>query len=211
MKNIGLLFVLLSIMSCGDQKHTKLKDLLRHLEGAGSEQKEDIANNLEGVGLEEWQGILQELIVEGAGDNSGSTPLIRASENGYLEILKELVEKGSDIEAKNKDGYTALIRASQRGYFDIVKCLVESGADINAKDNDGDSALIHASIYGRSEIAKYFVDKGADTSEMTIIEWSGVGWLEKVQECINVGANVNAKDSRGSGSTALIRDRKSVV
>ena len=34
----------------------------------------------------------------------GDTPLIFASTNGYLHVVKHLVEHKANIEAKNKDG-----------------------------------------------------------------------------------------------------------
>jgi ankyrin repeat protein len=53
---------------------------------------------------------------------------------GHTEIVQLLLEKGADVNAKNKYGRTALIYATERGYTEIVQLLLEKGADVNAKD-----------------------------------------------------------------------------
>ena len=62
--------------------------------------------------------------------------LIRASYYGnrYIAIVKELLDRGANIEAADIDGNTSLISAAATGFFDIVKLLLEKGANINAKN-----------------------------------------------------------------------------
>jgi len=62
--------------------------------------------------------------------------LIWASYNGHIEIVRELINRGADINAKANDGYTALIEASANGRIEVVRELINRGADINAKNND---------------------------------------------------------------------------
>jgi ankyrin repeat protein len=59
----------------------------------------------------------------------------------YSEMVKALIDKGADVNAKDKDGQTALMLAAGGGYTEIVKALIEKGADVNAKNNTGDTAL----------------------------------------------------------------------
>ncbi|KAL6791219.1 hypothetical protein GGI42DRAFT_336400, partial [Trichoderma sp. SZMC 28013] len=58
------------------------------------------------------------------------TDLMIASYFGHHAIVKLLVEKGADIEAKDGYGKTPLIWAAENGHESIVKLLVEKGADI---------------------------------------------------------------------------------
>ncbi|PVZ98621.1 hypothetical protein BB558_005371 [Smittium angustum] len=78
-----------------------------------------------------------------------------ASSNGYLDIVKNLVENGADIHQNNE---VALKEASENGYLDIVKYLVENGANIHA---DQEWALGMASKSGYLDVVKYLVEKGA--------------------------------------------------
>ena len=56
-----------------------------------------------------------------------------ASIYGHLDIVKYLVEHGSNIHANND---YALRWASYNGYLDVVKYLVEHGANIHAKNDE---------------------------------------------------------------------------
>ncbi len=50
------------------------------------------------------------------------------SEWGHLDIMKYLTEKGTDVNAKNRDGDTALMVASSNGKREMVKLLLANGA-----------------------------------------------------------------------------------
>jgi ankyrin repeat protein len=95
-------------------------------------------------------GFVQFLIENGADVNvkdSAShqmTPLMSAAQEGYLDIVKSLVQAKASLEDRNDAGMTALIHASKMGRDDVVQYLLESGADPNARDNNGMTALMHA-------------------------------------------------------------------
>lgn len=50
--------------------------------------------------------------------------------NGSLDVVKFLVEKGVDINATSLDGRTPLHFAASNGNFEVVEVLVTGGADI---------------------------------------------------------------------------------
>lgn len=69
-------------------------------------------------------------------DSNGNTLLILASGNGYLEMVKLLIEMGININAVNNDGTTALQIAEENGYNKIVEYLIKQGADITINNLD---------------------------------------------------------------------------
>ncbi|KAI1452563.1 ankyrin repeat-containing domain protein [Annulohypoxylon moriforme] len=75
------------------------------------------------------------------------TPLMYACEEGYLEIIKKLIntKNPGHIDAQDNDGRTALHLASRKGYANVVDFLMRSGAAIDLADNKGKTALLHAS------------------------------------------------------------------
>ena len=46
-----------------------------------------------------------------------------ASDNGYIEIVKELIKAGANINIKDKYSNTALDYAREEEYDDIIKLL----------------------------------------------------------------------------------------
>ncbi len=53
------------------------------------------------------------------------------------------IDKGMDVNAKEKDGSTVLMAAgrSWSGNLEVVKLLIDKGADVNAKNKKGETAL----------------------------------------------------------------------
>jgi serine/threonine-protein phosphatase 6 regulatory ankyrin repeat subunit B len=62
-------------------------------------------------------------ILVNAGDEHGRTALIFASNNGYIDIVKLLLDNGANVNAEDKGGNTALIFASNKGHTDIMELL----------------------------------------------------------------------------------------
>ena len=52
---------------------------------------------------------------------------------GYESIVQRLLEKGADIDGKDRSGQTALSRAAMKGHEAVVKLLLEKGADVESK------------------------------------------------------------------------------
>ena len=67
----------------------------------------------------------------------GITPLGWAALNGKTEAAKLLIEKGADVNARNRDGTTPLHSAAFLGRIETVKLLLENGADTTLRSNDG--------------------------------------------------------------------------
>jgi len=64
---------------------------------------------------------------------AGSTPLHYAVITNHLEAAKMLLDKGADINARNRSGGTCLQLAAERGYIDIARFLLGRGAEADAK------------------------------------------------------------------------------
>ena len=53
------------------------------------------------------------------------TPLIIAAQEGHIEVVTLLANRGSDLEARNTNGDSALLSASANGRLAVVQLLVE--------------------------------------------------------------------------------------
>ena len=68
---------------------------------------------------------------------SMETALMFAARKEILEIVKELIILGADVNLQNTDGNTALMFAAEKGNLSIVKELIKAGANVKIKNNKG--------------------------------------------------------------------------
>lgn len=67
----------------------------------------------------------------------GCTPLFIAAASGDLEIMRLLLEKGAQVNARDKEHCTPLMIASKKSHVNVIKLLIEREADLALQDQDG--------------------------------------------------------------------------
>lgn len=79
---------------------------------------------------------------------------------GHTETVALLIEKGADIETKNRrNGWTPLMNAARWGHNAIIKLLLKRGAPI---DGEGCSVMVCAVLSGKLETVKLVLKSGAN-------------------------------------------------
>jgi len=74
-----------------------------------------------------------ELGVDERHEGDGWTPLMVASEEGYLRIVRVLLKYGASVSANTDRGHTALHVSVYNKRLAVTKALVKAGADLEAK------------------------------------------------------------------------------
>lgn len=87
------------------------------------------------------------------------TPLHWAASQGYVEMIKVLVGKSYDLNAKDENGFTPLHYAAVSGQIEAVKYLTENGADIYAVNSQNFTPLTLAAKTGQQDIVDYLFIK----------------------------------------------------
>ena len=141
-------------------------------------------------------------------DEWGYVPLLRASQQGHLDICCLMLENGADACAANEYGETALGIAAQRGHLELVEVLLNNNAKINAGEGHYRTALHKAAEQGHTEVVKALLDRGADIyakdgNECLTLHTAALrGPPEVVKLLLDRGVEVDARAH--SGNTALI-------
>ncbi|KAI8664541.1 NACHT domain-containing protein [Fusarium keratoplasticum] len=65
------------------------------------------------------------------------TGLRIAASEGRDARVRELLERGSNINARDEGGHTALMWAAMKGHTSTMRLLIENGADVNSCTDDG--------------------------------------------------------------------------
>ncbi|MDM1348908.1 ankyrin repeat domain-containing protein [Myroides marinus] len=88
--------------------------------------------------------------------------LFDAIKKNDLTAVKQLVDRGVNLEIQNVKGETPLMYAVYLKYNSIAKALIEAGANVNAQDKILNSPFLYAGAEGNLEIVQLSLKHGAD-------------------------------------------------
>jgi uncharacterized protein len=89
--------------------------------------------------------------------------LIATAERGDTAGVRQLLQAGANINARDERGRTPVMAATHGNRVDTVAALIQAGADINIRDNRLDNPFLYAGAEGLLDILKLTIAAGADT------------------------------------------------
>lgn len=136
-------------------------------------------------------------------------PLRIAARNGYMNILKAMIEAGTNISGDIK--YTPLHEAVEDGCIEMLQFLLENGANVNAKTEVSEETPLYLAVKkGNVEMIELLIEKGANVNAGNKDENTPLHYAEDIRIArllVANGANVNAKNRSdppySMGSTPL--------
>lgn len=137
-------------------------------------------------------------------EKTSTTPLHNAAKNGDSDIVKALIDDGTDIEQHDTNGRTPIQLAARHKQLDIINLLVDSGANINAKDNDGNTPLHKAISRGQLDLSSFLLEQGADVNAVDNDGYTPICLAALCRQAdilvllIENGADIKASDKYGS-------------
>jgi cytochrome c len=123
-------------------------------------------------------------------------PLQDAARAGDIELIKQLLAQGADIN-ENVGVGTALWYAIQEDHPEAAVFLIQHGADVNARTPWG-TPLYGAAAQGLEVVAQLLLERGADPNARSIgnqtplLVAAGAGHIEVVRVLLDHGADINA-------------------
>jgi ankyrin repeat protein len=148
-------------------------------------------------------------------DRNGSTPLHEAVRLEKAGLVRDLVSRGANLEARTAaptgplarfraGELTPFLTAAETGSVEMMKLLVELGADPKAKNPDGVGPVLLAAASRKLPALKYVVEtlggdvnetrRGAGSALHTAVRF---GANEMIQLLVERGADLNVKDRFG--------------
>jgi ankyrin repeat protein len=96
--------------------------------------------------------------------------LLKAAADDDAAKVKELLEKGADANARDRDGLTPLHYAAKHGHADVVKLLIEKGANVNIRSESGFASAFtrEGKVFHQLSYYKY-----EGTSRLPLVVWVG--------------------------------------
>ena len=90
------------------------------------------------------------------------TALHWACSYGHTSVAEYLIQRGGEVNCRDKYGRLPIHFACRRGHLDIVKLLISKGSDFTSTNNFGDTPLDLASSYGYTGMADYLMQCAAE-------------------------------------------------
>jgi uncharacterized protein len=87
-----------------------------------------------------------------------------AIKRGDADAVRELLNRGADVNGRDRYGQTGLMLAAHAGHRAVVETLLAHGANLNVTAKFGLSAVMLAVIAGHTEIARLLARAGSDLS-----------------------------------------------
>ncbi|MCZ7391921.1 MAG: ankyrin repeat domain-containing protein [Candidatus Methanoperedens sp.] len=90
--------------------------------------------------------------------------LLEAAQSGNLNKVQKLIEKGANIEARDRNEQTPLMLSLYKTNVEVAKYLIQQGAKINVRNDTGITPLMFAAVGLLPEIVQILLSKGADVN-----------------------------------------------
>ncbi|KAI4112737.1 MAG: hypothetical protein LQ345_006153 [Seirophora villosa] len=135
-------------------------------------------------------------------DTAGLPPLHAAIVQGNMQVIKDLLERGVDIEDFSATGETPLMVAASKSHHAAVQLLLRyHGANVNATSVKGWTTLMHAVRNSNHSVVHQLTDHGADVNHLSPDRWTALaeatyqGDKDIIALLLSCGADTESRSS----------------
>ena len=100
--------------------------------------------------------------------------LIAAAKANNAALVRELVGRGGNVNAKDSIQDSAFLYAGAEGFNEVLQLTLLAGADVASINRYGGTALIPASEHGHVETVKILVAAGVPVNHVNNLGWTAM-------------------------------------
>lgn len=134
--------------------------------------------------------------------------LIAAAKANNASLVKELIGRGRDVNAKDAIQDSAFLYAGAEGFNEVLQLTLAAGADVASINRYGGTALIPASEHGHVETVRILIAAGVPVNHVNNLGWTamqeaillsngGPRQQEVVRLLLEAGADPGIRDPEG--------------
>ena len=148
-----------------------------------------------------------------AQDSNTTTPLVLAAIQGNLDIVKELITAGANVNLATEGGLTPLHCAVNKDFHEVAKYLIKKGANVNAVTAKGSTSLHWASYNKNYALCKLLIQAGAIVNAKAMNGFTPLHWAaytdagDLVTLLIANGADLTLTDNNNQTARAVAEER----
>ena len=144
-------------------------------------------------------------------DNNHDTALTVACSGGHEELVQLLLNRGPDVEHRDKKGFTSLMLAATAGHAKIVEILLNNHAELEAQsERTKDTALSLACSSGRYEVVEILLARSANKEHRNVSDYTPLslaasgGYVSIIKLLLTHGAEINSRTGSKLGISPLM-------
>lgn len=195
---------------CSDLPHAK-KQKKKHAQIMEPESTEEPISTAATPASITSQSVTPKIDVDAQTESNHDTALTLACAGGHSELVKLLLQRGANIEHRDKKGFTPLILAATAGHAEVVDILNSHGADMEAQsERTKDTPLSLACSGGRMEVVEYLLSKGANKEHRNVSDYTPLslaasgGYVNIIRLLLSHGAEINSRTGSKLGISPLM-------
>lgn len=130
-----------------------------------------------------------------------------------LQIAEELIRRGADVNAQNTDGWTALHCAAQHGNKELAQLLIDNKGRLDIEAILFKDPYRIAKMNDFADIADIFEKAGLPPTVLNnaFIDAAANGDVATVTRLLNMGADINAVNSRNESALRLVIEKQHIA
>jgi len=149
--------------------------------------------------------------VDSQTDSNHDTALTVACSGGHEDLVQLLLNRGPDVEHRDKKGFTSLMLAATAGHAKIVEILLNNQAELEAQsERTKDTALSLACSSGRYEVVEILLARGANKEHRNVSDYTPLslaasgGYVSIIRLLLTHGAEINSRTGSKLGISPLM-------
>jgi uncharacterized protein len=115
--------------------------------------------------------------IESRGDtpfSRNATAVLAAAQGNHIEVVRLLIARGANVNAKDDQQDSAFLLASASGYLDIVRATLAAGADLASTNRYGGTALIPACHHGHVATVRLLLGTAIAVDHVNKLGWTAL-------------------------------------
>jgi uncharacterized protein len=135
------------------------------------------------------------------------TELIEAAWDDDVERAAGLIERGADVNAKDRTVQSAYLISTSEGSLRLLNLMLRHGGDVAAKDSFNGTGLIRAADRGLADVAGRLVQAGIEIDHVNRLGWTALHeaiilgdgserYVDTVRVLVAAGADVTLPSGR---------------
>jgi ankyrin repeat domain-containing protein 17 len=190
----------------------------QNLQGNNFQQNQNYQVGPNNAAITQYNGVNQQcqnplpcLDVDSKTDSNHDTALTLACAGGHDDLVELLINRGADIEHRDKKGFTPLILAATAGHEKVVEVLLNHNADIEAQsERTKDTPLSLACSGGRYEVVELLLNRNANKEHRNVSDYTPLslaasgGYVNIIKLLLSHGAEINSRTGSKLGISPLM-------